>query len=196
MTDAWNQTPRLTGSHVAMEPLTREHAAGLLAASDDDEVFRWLRFERPTTLAEAQVIVDDYLDDPARLAWAQFDQKTNALAGLTTYYDVDPVQRTVAIGHTWLGKKHWRTPINTEAKLLLLTRAFEVLGCVRVVWHTDNKNERSQAAIERIGGQREGAMRKHRRRGDGSWRDTVVFSMLDEEWPEAKKKLEARLEKL
>ena len=189
----WYETPDLPGDHVKLVQLHRHHAAGVLEAADDDEVFQWLRYERPTTLAEARAIVDDYEDDPQRFAWAQIDQKSNELAGLTTYYDVDPEQRTVAIGHTWLGKKYWRTPINSEAKLLLLTRAFEVLDCVRVVWHTDNMNERSQAAIERLGGKREGAMRKHRQRADGSWRDTVMFSMLDDEWPAAKKALEKRL---
>ena len=189
----WYETPDLPGDHVKLVQLHRHHAAGVLAAADGDEVFQWLRHARPTTLAEARAIVDDYEDDPQRFAWAQIDQKSNELAGLTTYYDVDPEQRTVAIGHTWLGKKYWRTPVNSEAKLLLLTRAFEVLGCVRVVWHTDNMNERSQAAIERLGGKREGTMRKHRQRADGSWRDTVMFSMLDDEWPAAKKAFEKRL---
>lgn len=189
----WYETPDLPGDHVKLVQLHRHHAAGVLEAADDDEVFQWLGYERPTNLAEASAIVDDYEDDPQRFAWAQIDQQSHKLAGLTTYYDVDPDQRTVAIGHTWLGKKYWRTPVNSEAKLLLLTRAFDVLGCVRVVWHTDSMNERSQAAIERLGGKREGTMRKHRRRADGSWRDTVTFSMLDDEWPAAKEALEKRL---
>ena len=189
----WHETPDLSGDQVKLVQLHRHHASGVLAAADDDEVFRWLRYKRPTTLAEAQAIVDDYEDDPQRFAWALIDQRSNELAGLTTYYDVDPAQRTVAIGHTWLSKKHWRTPINSEAKLLLLTRAFDILGCVRVVWHTDDKNERSQAAVERLGAHRDGVLRKHRQRLDGSWRDTVIYSMLDDEWPAAKKKLEERL---
>lgn len=189
----WRETPDLPGDHVRLVQLHRHHAAGVLAAADDDEVFEWLRYERPTTLAEAKAIVDDYEDDPQRFAWALIDQHSHELAGLTTYYDVDPEQHTVAIGHTWLSKKHWRSPINSEAKLLLLTRAFDVLGCVRVAWHTDSKNERSQVAIERLGAQREGVLRKHRQRPDGTWRDTVVYSMLDDEWPAAKSRLEERL---
>lgn len=189
----WFETPDLPGDHVKLVQLHEHHAAGVLAAADDDDVFQWLRVKRPTTLAEAKALVSTYLDNPQLFAWAQIDQHANELAGLTTFYDIDPESRTVAIGFTWLSKKHWRTAINTEAKLLLLSRAFDDLGAVRVVWHTDNLNERSQAAIERLGAQREGALRKHRKRLDGTWRDTVVYSMLDEEWPAAKKKLEERL---
>lgn len=189
----WTDIPELAGSHVRLERLRSDHSKGALAAADDDEVFRWLRYERPRDLEEARAIVADYIDDPHRYAWAQIDQRTGELAGMTTYYDVDPAQRTVAIGHTWLGRKYWRTGINTESKLLLLTRAFDTLGAVRVVWHTDGNNERSQAAIARLGARREGVLRKHRLRGDGTWRDTVVFSMLDDEWPNAKAELEARL---
>ncbi|MRJ75084.1 GNAT family N-acetyltransferase [Aeromicrobium sp. SMF47] len=184
----------LTGRRVRLEPLTPDHAEGVLAAADTDEVFRWLSFERPRDLQAARALVDRYLDDPALVAWAQVDTSTGRVAGLTTYYDVDETLRTVAIGFTWLGSAHWRTGINTEAKLLLLTRAFDDLGCVRVVWHTDIFNERSQQAIARLGAQREGVMRKHRLRRDGTWRDTVLFSMIDEEWPAARAHLKSRLD--
>ncbi len=196
MTDAWNETPRLVGQHVALQPLTHEHAAGLLAASDDDEVFRWQAFARPRTQADAEALVDLYLDRPASnpaLSWAQIDLASGDVAGLTTYYDIDENVRTVAIGSTWLGRRFWRTGVNTESKLLLLRHAFDDLGCARVVWHVDVFNERSQAAVARIGGVREGVMRKHKIRRDGSWRDTVLFSMLDTEWPEAREALQKRL---
>jgi RimJ/RimL family protein N-acetyltransferase len=191
-TDAWRETPELMGEHVRLVPLEPHHAAGVLAAADDDEVFRWLWFARPTTLADAEAVVARYLSLPV-LPWAQLDRRTGELAGLTAYYDVDPALRTVAIGHTWLGRRHWRSGLNAEAKLLLLTRAFDELGCVRVVWHTDIRNERSQAAIARLGAQREGVLRKHRLRPDGSWRDTVTYSMTDDEWPAARRALAARL---
>jgi RimJ/RimL family protein N-acetyltransferase len=97
------------------------------------------------------------------------------------------------IGHTWLGQRWWRTGHNTEAKLLLLSHAFETLGAVRVVFHTDLRNTRSQGAIERLGAVREGVLRKHRRRWDGSWRDTVQYAMVDDEWPAAKETLATRL---
>ena len=103
------------------------------------------------------------------------------------------MQRALGIGHTWLGQRWWRTGHNTEAKLLLLSHAFETLGAVRVVWHTDIRNTRSQAAIERLGAVREGVLRKHRRRCDGSWRDTVQYAMVDDDWPAARTALAARL---
>lgn len=185
-------TPTLIGRHLRLEQLTAAHAEGVLAAADHDDVFAWLSFGRPRDLTEARALVDDYVDDPARAAWAQVDLRTGQVAGLTTYYDIDPGRRTVAIGYTWLGSAHWRTGLNTEAKLLLLTRAFDELGCVRVVWHTDVRNQRSQDAIARLGAQREGVLRKHRVRRDGSWRDTVIFSMTDDEWPAARAALTAR----
>jgi RimJ/RimL family protein N-acetyltransferase len=193
MTDFYG-TPDLVGQHVRLTALVPDHAEGVLGASDDDEVFRWQAFARPTNLTEAEALVELYLDRrPGAIPWTQIDRATGEVAGLTTYYDIDPAARTVAIGSTWLGRRFWRTGINTEAKLLLLRRAFDVLGCVRVVWHVDIFNERSQAAVERIGGVREGVLRKHRIRRDGSWRDTVLFSMTDDEWPAAREALETRL---
>ena len=192
MTSAFLDSPVLTGAHVRLEPLRPDHAPDVLAAADDDEVFRWLSITRPRTPAEAEAVVDRYLSVPV-VPWVQIAQTTGRVVGLTTYYDVDPTLRTVAIGFTWLSRAAWRTGINTEAKLLLLRRAFDDLDCVRVVWHTDLRNERSQAAIARLGATREGVLRKHRLRPDGTWRDTVTFSMLDDEWPAARERLEARL---
>ncbi|MET0448592.1 MAG: GNAT family protein [Aeromicrobium sp.] len=189
----FTRTPTLTGRHVRLEALTRDHAPGLLAASDDDEVFTWQAFHRPRTPADAEALVDRYLGMPDAHPWVQVDVASGEVAGLTTYYDVDPALRTVAIGWTWIGRRFWRTGLNTESKLLLLRRAFDDLGCVRVVWHVDILNERSQAAVSRLGAHREGVMRKNKIRRDGSWRDTVTFSMTDDEWPAAREQLEARL---
>ena len=108
----------------------------------------------------------------------------------TSLYEINPALRTLAIGHTWLGRKWWRTGANTESKLLLLEYAFDILGAARVVWHTDIYNERSQAAIARLGATREGVLRKHRIRRDGSWRDSVQFSMTDDDWPAVRDRLE------
>lgn len=185
----WHETPDLAGDHVKLVQLHRHHAEGLLAASDDDEVFTWQSFARPTSLAQAAELIDWYFARPNAITWAQLDQASNAVAGLTTFYEIDADRRTLAIGATWLGKRFWRTGVNTEAKLLLLQRAFDQLGCVRVVWHVDILNERSQAAVERIGGVREGVLRKHMLRRDGSWRDTVLYSMTDDEWPAARQAL-------
>lgn len=190
---AWYETPDLVGNHVKLVGLRPDHAAGLLDAADDDEVFRLQSFARPTSLAEAAQLHDWFKARPDTITWTQVDLATSSVAGLTTYYEIDPVNRSMAIGSTWLGRRFWRTAVNTEAKLLLLRRAFDTLGCARVVWHVDIANERSQIAVERIGGVREGVLRKHRIRRDGSWRDTVVFSMTDDEWPAARTFLEQRL---
>lgn len=186
-------TPVLAGRHVRLEPITVDHAAGILAAADDDAVFAWLLVDRPRSLDQAETLVRSYLRRDDLIMWAQIDTASDEVAGVTTYYDIDPTLRTVAIGHTWIGSRFWRSGLNTEAKLLLLRRAFDDLGCVRVVWHADIRNERSQNAIVRLGAQREGVMRKHRTRRDGSWRDTVTFSMTDDEWPAAREALEAKL---
>jgi RimJ/RimL family protein N-acetyltransferase len=116
------------------------------------------------------------------------------VAGSTSYYEVNPEFRSITIGGTWLGTPWWRTGLNTESKLLLLQRAFEVLGAVRVVWHADIRNTRSQTAIARLGASREGVLRKHMPRRDGSWRDSVLFAMNNEDWPAARDRLRERLE--
>jgi RimJ/RimL family protein N-acetyltransferase len=191
--ETWYETPDLVGDHVTLVRLRPDHAAGILAAADDEEVFRLQSFARPTTVEEASGLHDWYTARPNAITWTQIDLASGHVAGMTTYYEIDPANRSVAIGATWLGRRFWRTPVNTESKLLLLRRAFDTLACARVVWHVDILNERSQAAVERIGGVREGVFRKHMIRRDGSWRDTVVFSMTDDEWPAARAALEERL---
>nr|WP_255669335.1 GNAT family protein [Aeromicrobium duanguangcaii] len=185
----------MTGALVRLEALTVDHAEGLAAAGDDDAVFEHLRGWDPMDEDVAAQRIERTLANPALVPWAQVDLRTGEVAGMTCFYDVDPELRTVAIGHTWIGRRFWRSGLNTEAKLLLLTRAFDEFGCVRVVWHTDIRNQRSQDAIARLGAQREGVLRKHKLRDDGSWRDTVTFSMLDEEWPPVRKRLLAALER-
>lgn len=192
--------PVLAGRLVRLEPLAPDHAAGYLAAAgsgdDAEEVFRWLSVPVPHSVEDAAAQIDAALaarDRSERFAYAQIDALTGEFAGTSSYYDVVPEVRTIAIGHTWLGKRWWRSGHNTESKLLMLTHAFEDLGAVRVVWHTDLFNERSQAAIARLGATREGELRKHRIRRDGSWRTTVQYSMTDDDWLAAKQYLESRL---
>ena len=203
--ERWYQLPVLAGRLIRLEPLAMEHAPGYLAAAgsagEAAEVFRWLSppggaLAQPVTVADAAGQIAAALAARhcrTRLPFAQFDARTGEFAGTTSFYEVNPVQRTLGIGHTWLGQRWWRTGHNTEAKLLLLSHAFETLGAVRVVWHTDIRNTRSQAAIERLGATREGVLRKHRRRADGSWRDTVQYAMVDDDWPAARTALAARL---
>lgn len=198
--DEWFTMPVLTGQLVRLEPMVIEHAAGYLSAAGDDqdadEVFRWLTEWPPRTVDDAAGQIERALAARARgqrFAYAQFDARTGEFAGSTSLYDVNPALRTLAIGFTWLGRRWWRAGHNTESKLLLLSYAFDHLGCARVVWHTDIYNERSQAAIARLGATHEGVLRKHRIRRDGTWRDTVQYSMTDDDWPEVRDRLTARL---
>jgi RimJ/RimL family protein N-acetyltransferase len=152
----------------------------------------------PTSTADADRLVVAALAARGRgerFPYAQFDAVTGQFAGSTSFYEIAPAARAIAIGHTWLGKQWWRTGHNTESKLLLLRHAFDTLGAVRVVWHTDIFNVRSQDAIARLGAVREGVLRKHRLRRDGSWRDTVQYAMTDDDWPAARDRLTARLER-
>jgi RimJ/RimL family protein N-acetyltransferase len=203
--DEWYALPVLTGRLIRLEPLAAEHAEGYLAAAgagaDAEEVFRWLMTVgsvsgAPRTLEDARADVTAALAARARgerFAYAQFDVATGEFAGTTSYYDVIPAARTVSIGHTWLGRRWWRGGHNTESKLLMLIHAFDTLGAARVVWHTDIHNERSQIAIARLGATREGELRKHRIRRDGSWRTSVQYSMTDDDWPAARRFLTERL---
>jgi RimJ/RimL family protein N-acetyltransferase len=200
--DSWYALPVLTGRLITLAPMTAEHVQGYLAAGGDDEdVFRWLsspgsRTGAPRTVDDARTDVHAALAARARgerFAYAQLDSATGQFAGTTSLYEVAPAVRTLAIGHTWLGRRWWRTGHNTESKLLLLTHAFDTLDAARVVWHTDIRNERSQAAIERLGATKEGELRKHRLRRDGSWRTTVQYSMTDDDWPAVRDRLTTRL---
>jgi len=195
-TSPWLDPAVLRGQHVVLEPLDLSHADELHTATDDPEVWRHLGGPAPADRAEMRAVIGAALaacHRGERVPWVQRCAVTGAVVGTTSFYEVDPKRRAVAIGYTFLGRPWWRTGINTEAKLLLLTRAFEELDAVRVVWHTDIRNERSQRAIERLGASREGVLRRHKQRPDGSWRDTVQYSMTVEEWPNAQVTLRERL---
>jgi RimJ/RimL family protein N-acetyltransferase len=201
----WYAMPALSGRIIRLEPLTLEHAPGFLAAAgtpeEAAEIFRWQSapsgaLAAPASLGDAEAHIAAALRARAagtRLPYAQIDARTGEFAGTTSLADPAPGQRAISIGYTWLGRRWWGGGANAEAKLLLLRFAFEALGVVRVQWVTDVRNERSQAAIERLGALREGVLRKHRLRADGSWRDTVVYGMTDEEWPAAKERLLTRI---
>ncbi|WP_216213632.1 GNAT family N-acetyltransferase [Amycolatopsis aidingensis] len=192
MSEEWHRHPTLTGDRVRLEPLGTRHAEGLYRAGRDPGIWTWLASRQPASLADTRAQIEHILAQPDRLAWAQLDTRTGRVAGTTSYYRIDPVDRNLLIGHTWIGPPWQRTPLNTEAKLLLLRRAFEVLGAVRVAWETDIRNERSQRAIERLGATREGVLRAHRIRTDGSLRDTVIYSVTAAEWPAVRDQLLSR----
>lgn len=184
----------LTGSHIRLEPLTRGHLPDLFAAGgNDDAVWQWQGGPTPRTEEELGAKLDKLLADDSFVAFAVILLATGRAIGQTTYSDISAVDERLEIGWTWYGSAYWRTAVNTEAKLLLLTHAFEDLGMGRVQWKTDHLNQRSQNAIARLGAQREGVLRRHRMRPDGTFRDSVYFSMLKDEWPPAKERLMERL---
>jgi len=198
VTTDWFERATLRGPTLTLTPLSVADAADYRAAVGEppeaDELFRYLRLAPPAEVADAVRIIEDTEADGDRLAYAQRLRATGEFVGTTSFYEISPQWRSVAIGHTWVARRHWRTQVNTESKLIMLTRAFEGLGAERVVWHTDILNLRSQQAIERLGAQREGVLRHHRLRLDGSWRDTVQFSMLAGEWPAVRARLTARIQ--
>ena len=184
----------LTGSHIRLEPLTRGHLPDLFAAGgNDDAVWQWQGGPTPRTEEELGEKLDKLLADDSFVAFAVVLLATGRAVGWTTYLDISTADERLEIGWTWYGSAYWRSAVNTEAKLLLLTHAFEDLGMGRVQWKTDHLNQRSQNAIARLGAQREGVLRRHRLRPDGTFRDSVYFSMLKDEWPPAKQRLTERL---
>ena len=187
----------LQGRRIRLEPLRTDHVPDLFAAGGGvDEVWRWMPVATPRTQDDMRALVDTLLAAaPDQLAFAVIDLATGKAIGSTTYHEIVPADERLEIGWTWYGRAHWRTAVNTEAKLLLLTHAFEDLGTGRVQWRTDHMNTRSQNAVLRLGAHREGVLRRHRLRPDGTWRDSVYFSMLAGEWPEAKSRLTDRLAK-
>jgi RimJ/RimL family protein N-acetyltransferase len=187
---------KLEGQHVILEPLSLEHAPQLFEAAQDDDVWRYVSIPRPTSLVEMQAIIHGALGQQAagaRLPFATIDRASGKAIGSTSYLDIQPQNKTLEIGWTWLGKPYWRTPRNTECKYLLLQHAFEAQGAIRVQLKTDSRNYISQNAIQRIGGVKEGVLRNHVIYPSGYIRDTVYFSILDREWQEVKARLEAKL---
>jgi RimJ/RimL family protein N-acetyltransferase len=185
----------LTGRHITLEPLDERHAIGLFEAMQDEEVCRYLAWPPPANPAEARALVQEARETMARgecIAFAQIWNASGAAIGSTRLLDIRPKDRQVEIGSTFLARAYWRTAANTEAKFLLLRHCFESLGCVRVALKTDGRNERSQAAIARLGAVREGVLRKHMN-VRGYQRDTVYYSILEAEWPAVKARLEALL---
>ncbi|WFB11958.1 GNAT family N-acetyltransferase [Streptomyces sp. LX-29] len=188
----------LTGRHVRLVPLTMDHLPDLfVAGGGDDEVWRWQGGPTPQTQEELGAKLAELLEQSERgefVPFAVIHRDSGRTVGWTTYTAIDTVHRGLEIGWTWYGRAYWRTAVNTETKLLLLDHAFEELGMERVQLKTDHMNHRSQAAIARLGAQREGVLRRHRLRPDGTWRDSVYFSLVREEWPAARARLAARLD--
>ena len=183
----------LEGRFVRLEPLEERHRDDLLAAAAEDPLtFRYMGAD----LSVGSDAWPAYLADalrPEYVAWATVERASGRAVGSTRFGDIAPEHDRVEIGWTWIAPSRQRTAVNTEAKLLQLSYAFDTLGAGRVALKTDLRNERSQGAIERLGAVREGVLRRHIRLPDGHVRDTVYYSILADEWPAVKARLEERL---
>jgi N-acetyltransferase len=187
----------LRGAHASVEPLAAAHADGIRAAAADGELWRLWYTSVPAPETTAQWL-ESALDMRERLGAMPFivrDNASGAIVGSTRYFNVDAANRRLEIGHTWYAKRAQRTAINTDCKLLLLTHAFETLECIAVEFRTHWFNEASRAAIARLGAKQDGVLRNHQLLPDGSRRDTVVFSVIDGEWPAVKAHLRFLLDR-
>jgi len=185
----------LEGAHVRLEPLAKAHLAGLVEVGLDEELWRWI--PAPVrTQEEMAAYIETALDEQARgvaLPFAIVEKSTGHAIGSTRCGNIDRTHHRVEIGWTWVAREWQRTAMNTEAKYLLLRHAFETLGCMRVELKTDSLNERSRAAILRLGAREEGIFRNHMITACGRVRHTVYFSIIESEWPAVKTRLETKL---
>ena len=178
---------------VRLEPLSLAHADGLRAAAQDGELWN-IRVTSVPEPHNVEKYIGAALEMSNRLAFAVIDIASGAVIGSTSYHDIVPEIDRVEIGWTWYGKSRQRSHVNTSCKLLLLSHAFDTLGCAVVGLRTDNFNHASQAAIERLGARKDGVIRHSSPRRDGTVRDTVMYSILRGEWPEIKSHLHYKLQ--
>jgi RimJ/RimL family protein N-acetyltransferase len=193
---AFVEPVRLSTHGVTLEPLAHEHEHGLRAAAADGELWK-LR----VTSVPAPGETHDYIaraladrEEGKRFAFAVIEDATGDVLGSTSYHDIIAAVKRLEIGYTWYARRAQRTQVNTACKLLLLAHAFDTLGCNVVGWRTDNFNFASQRAIERLGAKKDGVLRGHALRRDGTIRDTVMYSLHRGEWPEVRAHLKWLLE--
>ncbi|MDO9360549.1 MAG: GNAT family protein [Polaromonas sp.] len=191
------QPVTLSGRGIELVPLALEHEAGLAAAAADGELWK-LRITSVPEPGQTRTYIDEALkgrEAGHRFPFAVRDQASGKVLGSSSYHDILPAVKRVEIGYTWYAASCQRTHVNTTCKLLLLTHAFETLDCNVVGWRTDNFNHASQRAIERLGARKDGVIRGHALRRDGTIRDTVMYSLRSGEWPEVKAQLLYMLDK-
>ena len=196
MTMPWISPVVLNGKYVRLEPMTEDHIPGLAEIGVGQTFWDFMLYGRMDSVEDMRNWVRDILSraqNGTDVPFVAIHLASGKVAGATRYLNIMPKDRGLEIGGTWYGTEYQRTPVNTECKYLLLTHAFERLGCIRVQLKTDLRNVRSQNAIERIGAKREGILRNHMILPSGQFRDSVFYSILDSEWPEVKKRLEAIL---
>lgn len=181
----------LTDRNVRLEPLNPTHEAGLRAAAADGALWN-IRVTSVPEPEQTRKYIEDALtmrEAGNRFAFAVIEGATGKVLGTTSYHDILPAVKRIEIGYTWYGKSTQRSHVNTTCKLLMMQHAFDTLGCNVVGWRTDNFNFTSQAAIERLGAKKDGVIRGHALRRDGTIRDTVMYSLRSGEWPEVKAQL-------
>jgi N-acetyltransferase len=188
-------TPRvLESDKVRLEPLSLDHLPGLCAVGLDAHIWRWYTIAPITTSEAMRAYVDMLLAEQTRgttIPFTTVDRASGKVVGGTRFLSIDAPNRRFEIGSSWIAAPWQRSHVNTHAKLLMLTDAFEARGCVRVEFKTDALNIHSRTAIKRIGATMEGTFRKHALCASGRWRDSVYFSITDEEWPRVKERLAA-----
>jgi RimJ/RimL family protein N-acetyltransferase len=193
----WIDKVQLEGRRVKLVPLEASHGDVLLKAASDGKLWElWFTsVPSPNTIG---IYIEKALEQKEKgfgFPFVVLDKAINEVVGSTRYYNLQPMHRRLEIGYTWYAVGSQRTGVNTEAKLLLLEYAFETLNCIAVQFKTDWHNIRSRAAIERLGAKQDGVLRNHRLNNDGSYRDTVIYSITDHEWSSVKGFLEQKLGK-
>lgn len=192
---SWREVPTLAGRHAVLEPLAAAHAVALAEVVEQGGLHR-LWYTNVPAPEQVHAYVDGVLQAQARgaaLAFAVRDA-SGAVVGTTRFYGLEPEVPRLGIGYTWYAPRVQRTGLNTECKMLLLRHAFEVLGCASVFFETSWFNQRSRQAIARLGARQDGILRNCKRHADGTLRDTVVFSIIDTEWPAVRSHLQFRLD--
>lgn len=187
----------MESEHLKLQVLEANRIPQIFSAlGTDPDIYRWLTFPNPANEEDLTKVLTGFIADTnlvLRIAYAVILKSTNLAIGTTSFLDLNPTHKSLEIGSTFYGREYWRSFVNTECKLIMLTEAFEVRQSERVTIKTDSKNERSKAAIARLGATFEGVLRHHMQRPDGSWRDSAYFSILRSEWPKIKESLEIKL---
>ncbi|HNE69458.1 MAG TPA: GNAT family N-acetyltransferase, partial [Anaerolineales bacterium] len=197
MKTRWIQPVTLTGAHVVLEPLSLEHLDGIKEAVLDGELWK-LWFTSIPSPETAETYIRSALELRENAGWMAFvvrEKATNKIIGSTRYCNVDEVNQRLEIGYTWYAESYQRSAVNTECKYLLLTHAFEKLDAIAVEFRTHWHNHKSRAAIARLGAKQDGVLRNHTKSANGVYRDTVVFSIINLEWPVVKQSLEYKMSK-
>ncbi len=194
--DRWIKAITLKGNYATLEPLSMNHIEALGKASEDGELWKlWYTGVPSPETAEAYVVAAlEMYNKRTALAFVIRDNKSDLIVGSTRFCNIDEKNQRAEIGYTWYSKNYQRTSINTECKLMMLTHAFEQLDAIAVEFRTHWHNQASRSAIARLGAKQDGVLRNHQKMSDGSYRDTVVFSIIDHEWLSVKKGLTFKLE--